>query len=87
MAFTKNPAPLAAGRVWNMVVASLSTPHFISEIALRLNQNLAAVTLSIALQHGTPAAAIRAAVTRESDGSPAGIVGAILDLLATDGER
>ncbi len=46
----------------------------------------AAVTLSLALQFGAPAAAIRAAVTRESDGSPAGIVGAVLDLLATQGE-
>jgi hypothetical protein len=41
----------------------------------------AAVTLSLALQFGTPAEAIRSAVTRESDGSPAGIVGAVLDLL------
>ncbi len=41
----------------------------------------AAVTLSLALQYGTPADAIRAAVTRESDGSPAGIVGAVLDLI------
>jgi len=41
----------------------------------------AAVVLSIALQYGTPAEAIRAAVTREADGSPAGIVGAVLDLI------
>jgi hypothetical protein len=41
----------------------------------------AAVTLSLALQFGTPAAAIREAVTRESDGSPASIVGAVLDLI------
>jgi hypothetical protein len=47
----------------------------------------AAVTLSLALQFGTPADAIRGAVTRESDGSPAGIVGAVLDLLAQEGAR
>jgi hypothetical protein len=47
----------------------------------------AAVTLSIALQFGTPAAAIRAAVTREAAGLPAGIVGAVLDLLAQEGAR
>jgi len=41
----------------------------------------AAVTLSLALQYGAPADAIRAAVTREADGSPASIVGAVLDLL------
>lgn len=42
----------------------------------------AAVALSIAAQHGTPLEAIRAAVTRESDGRPSGIVGAVLDLLS-----
>jgi hypothetical protein len=47
----------------------------------------AAVTLSLALQHGTPADAIRAAVTREANGSPAGIVGAVLDLLMQEGAR
>lgn len=41
----------------------------------------AAVTLSLALQYGTPADAIRAAVTRDGDGSPAGIVGAVVDLV------
>lgn len=47
----------------------------------------AAVTLSIALQHGVPPEAIRAAVTRENDGQPSGIVGAVLDLLEQDGPR
>lgn len=42
----------------------------------------AAVCLSIALQHGVPVDAIRAAVTREEDGSPSGIIGYVLDLLA-----
>jgi ribonucleoside-diphosphate reductase alpha chain len=41
----------------------------------------AAVTLSLALQFGTPACAIRDALTRESDGSAAGILGAVLDLI------
>jgi hypothetical protein len=40
--------------------------------------------LSLALQYGTPAAAIRAAVTRAADGSPAGIIGRVLDLLEAD---
>lgn len=43
----------------------------------------AAVCLSIALQCGTPLDAIRAAVTREEDGSPSGIIGCVLDLLAS----
>jgi hypothetical protein len=46
----------------------------------------AAVTLSIALQHGVPPEAIRAAVTREADGSASGIVGAVLDLLAENSQ-
>ena len=41
--------------------------------------------LSIALQHGVPAEAIRSAVTRDSQGEPSGIVGAVLDLLVDAG--
>lgn len=41
----------------------------------------AAICLSIALQHGVPAEAIRSAVTRDGQGEPSGIVGAVLDLL------
>lgn len=41
----------------------------------------AAVCLSIALQHGVPSQAMRDAVTRESNGEPAGLVGAVLDFL------
>ena len=44
----------------------------------------AAVCLSIALQHGVPIEAIRAAVTREEDGAPSGIVGCVLDLLGKE---
>ncbi|MDP3553067.1 hypothetical protein [Methylocystis sp.] len=40
-----------------------------------------AVALSLALQFGTPAEAIRAALTREADGTPVGIAGAVLDLI------
>ncbi|MGD9540816.1 hypothetical protein [Methylocystis sp.] len=47
----------------------------------------AAVCLSLALQYGVPHEAIRAAVTRESDGRPSGIVGAVLDLLAEGAAR
>jgi len=43
-----------------------------------------AVSLSIALQHKVPADAIRSAVTREADGRPSGIAGAVLDLLAEE---
>jgi fructose-specific phosphotransferase system IIC component len=41
----------------------------------------AAVALSIAMQYGVPPEAIRAAVTRDADGSASGIIGAVLDTL------
>jgi hypothetical protein len=40
-----------------------------------------AVALSLALQHGAPVAEIRAALTRETDGRPVGVAGAVLDLI------
>ena len=46
----------------------------------------AAVLLSLAMQHGIPIEAIKQAVTRNSDGEAASILGAIVDaLLATAG--
>jgi hypothetical protein len=44
--------------------------------------NDAAVVISLALQHGVPVAAIQHAVTRYNDGSPASILGAVVDRLA-----
>jgi hypothetical protein len=43
----------------------------------------AAVVLSIALQHGTPIETIRHAVTRDSSGAAASILGAIIDRIST----
>lgn len=45
----------------------------------------AAVCLSLALQFGTPEAAIRAALTRDGAGRPAGILGAALDAIVAEG--
>ena len=45
----------------------------------------AAVVISLALQHGVPIETIRHAVTRCSDGSPASILGAIVDALPATG--
>jgi len=44
----------------------------------------AALCLSLALQYGVPAETIRKAVTRASNGEPAGVIGAAIDLLASD---
>lgn len=44
----------------------------------------AAVAMSIALQHGTPLEAIRAALTRDGVGRPAGILGAALGAIAEE---
>ena len=43
----------------------------------------AAVVLSLALQHGTPLAAIKHAITRNSAGEAVSILGATVDCLAT----
>ena len=43
----------------------------------------AAVVISLALQHGVPIEAIRHAVTRNSNGEAASILGATVDCLAT----
>jgi hypothetical protein len=64
------------GNLAEVFIHSAKTSSNLADIARD-----AAVTLSLALQYGTPAEAIRAAVTREADGSPAGIVGAVLDLI------
>ena len=44
----------------------------------------AAVTASLALQHGTPLETLRDALTRDDAGEPAGPLGRLLDLIATD---
>lgn len=41
----------------------------------------AAVVLSIALQFGTPLETMRKAITREEDGTPSSVTGAVLDIL------
>lgn len=40
-----------------------------------------AVAVSLALQYGAPVSVIRAALTRNEDGSPSGPLGAMLDLV------
>lgn len=40
-----------------------------------------AVTLSVALQHGTPLAVIASAVTRHEDGRPCGLTGRLVDAI------
>ena len=46
------------------------------------NARDAAVILSIALQYGVPLETIKHALTREADGSPSTIIGAVVDRLA-----
>jgi hypothetical protein len=43
-----------------------------------------AVTISIALQHGAPIETLRRALKRERDGSAAGPIGRLLDLIAAE---
>jgi hypothetical protein len=44
----------------------------------------AAVLLSLALQHGVPLSTIQHAVTRNVNGEPQGVIGAVVDVLAKD---
>jgi hypothetical protein len=46
-----------------------------------------AIILSFALQHGADADAIRRALCRDSQGQALGPVGAVLDIIATEGRR
>jgi ribonucleoside-diphosphate reductase alpha chain len=44
-----------------------------------------AIAASLALQHGCPADTLRAALTRNVDGSPSGALGRLLEILETEG--
>lgn len=46
----------------------------------------AAILASFALQHGATVDELRKALTRNSDGSAAGVLGAVLDVLAGSGK-
>lgn len=43
-----------------------------------------AILMSLAIQHGTDLATLRHAITRDEDGEPSTIVGAIVDYLAKE---
>jgi hypothetical protein len=45
----------------------------------------AGILLSFCLQYGCPVGTIARAITRNSDGSPSGVIGAVLDAIASDG--
>jgi hypothetical protein len=59
----------------------LSGPKVGTDVAFAARD--ASIMCSIALQHRVPAEAIRHAIGRNSDGSAAGSLGELLDLLAT----
>jgi AcrR family transcriptional regulator len=69
------------GRYQNGELAEVFLECSKAQSQLAADARDAAVCLSIALQHGVAAEAIRTAVTRDSQGEPSGIVGAVLDLL------
>jgi hypothetical protein len=46
-----------------------------------VNARDAGILLSLALQHGCPAETIARALSRNSDGSPSGVIAAALDLI------
>ena len=46
-----------------------------------------AILMSLAIQHGTDLATLRHAITRDEDGTPSTIVGAVVDYLAKEASR
>jgi hypothetical protein len=50
--------------------------------AADVNARDAGILLSLCLQHGCPAETIARAISRNSDGSASGVIGAVLDLIA-----
>jgi hypothetical protein len=45
----------------------------------------AGILWSFCLQYGCPVGTIARAISRNSDGSPSGVIGAVLDAIASDG--
>jgi hypothetical protein len=75
------------GRFENGALAEVFVECSKGQSQLAADARDAAVCLSIALQYGVPADAIRDAVSRDGHGEPAGIVGAVLDLIAEESAR
>ena len=46
-----------------------------------------AILLSFALQHGTPAEALRSAMTRDPEGRPLGVIGTLLDIMCAENQQ
>lgn len=65
----------------NLAEVFLSGPKTGTDVASAARDS--SIVASIALQFGVPAEAIRHAIGRNSDGSAAGPLGKLLDLLAT----
>jgi hypothetical protein len=80
-AFTASVGYFQDGRVAEIFLSSHKPGSPIEAIARD-----AAVTVSIALQFGAELETIRAALTKDHDGSPATLLGAALDKL-TEGQR
>jgi hypothetical protein len=76
-AFTLSAGLYPDGRIAEIFLSSTKPGSPIEAIARD-----AAVTVSIALQFGVPIETIRAALTKDHDGSPATLLGVALDALA-----
>jgi hypothetical protein len=76
-AFTLSAGLYPDGRIAEIFLSSTKPGSPIEAIARD-----AAVTVSIAVQFGVPIETIRAALTKDHDGSPATLLGVALDALA-----
>ena len=70
------------GRLAELFLRSSKSGTDLNVLAMEI-----AVAVSFALQYGCPVEMMRSAVPRRSDGSPEGVLGALLDRMAMDVER
>jgi hypothetical protein len=81
LGFTCTFSRFADGRVAEVFL----TNHKVAS-AVDVDARDAAIVLSFALQHGADLAAIAKALSRDPRGTPTGVMGTVLDLLAEGGK-
>ena len=78
--YTATVSHFADGRIGELFLNNCKT-----DSAADMNARDAAITFSIAVQHGADSETIRRALSRDSAGNATGVLGAALDLIARGG--
>jgi hypothetical protein len=74
---TQGRQPLPDGRLGEIFVANHKRSNA-ADVVVRD----AGILMSLLLQHGCAVGVIANAISRDADGSPSGVIGAVLDLIA-----